>query len=102
MPRFYATLTTVLWLFLLLVSFAPALRAQSPGNAGNSSPQNLSCSPAPCVLPNLRLPGRNLGGAISSIVVNPNNSGHMLVSVSDGTCSSFIGFYSPSAARSTC
>lgn len=100
MSRFYATLTTALWLFLSLMLFTPALSAQSTGNAGNSSPQNLSCSPAPCVLPNVRLPGRNAGNS-SLIVVNPNDASQILVGVEDFTCTSMVGFHSSGDAGTT-
>ena len=99
MRKLYAVLTTVFFLYLFL--FLPALNAQKRPGAGLTSPQSLSCSPAPCVLPNLRLPGRNLGGAVSSIVANPINSRQMLVGSEDGSCSSFIGYYSTSDAGAT-
>jgi hypothetical protein len=100
MRKLYAVLTTVFFLYLFLLSLLPALNAQKRPEAGLTSPQTLTCSPAPCVLPNLRLPGRN-AGVLSSIVTNPNNPSQMLVGVNDYECSSFIGFYSTSDAGST-
>jgi hypothetical protein len=86
----------------LLVLLSAYARPQSSAvGPPQSSPQGLTCSPAPCVLPNLRLPGRNLGGFVDSIVADPSNVSQMLLSSDDGSCGSFIGFYSTSDAGTT-
>jgi len=87
------------WLFILsaLVLLSPCLWAQNSNIfSANGAPQGLTCSPAPCVLPNVRVSGGHGGALNNEIVVNPADPSQMLVSSQDGNCASLQGTYSSS------
>jgi hypothetical protein len=77
--------------FALLMLFAPALHAQAPNQA---SPQNLTCSPAPCVFPNVQVSGGGYEVVSNVIVANPSDPSQMLAGVEDYNCDSRLGIFS--------
>jgi hypothetical protein len=76
------------------------------GSAHSANP-NLTCTPAPCALPNVQASGNGTNIANEDpIAVNPNNGQDMLSGANDYNCASLQGFYSStnggSTWRSTC
>jgi hypothetical protein len=75
----------------------PAHHASAPSNP------NLTCTPAPCVLPNVQASGGN-GSSIANedpIAVNPKNGQDLLTGANDYNCGSLQGFYSSSNGGTT-
>src|SRR5579872_3062558 len=72
-----------------------------PAASSNINP-NLTCSPAPCVLPNVQASG-NGGGVVNEtpITANPNNPQHLLSGGNDYNCGSIQGFYASSDGGTT-
>jgi hypothetical protein len=97
------TRTFLVWNFLsvftLLMLLTPTLHAQEPNQF---SPQNLTCSPAPCVFPNVMV---SQGGhpILSNVMaVNPTNPSQMLVAADDTNCNvSFLGIFATQDAGTT-
>ena len=65
------------------------------------SPNSLTCSPAPCVLPNVQVDNLMYGSEPRALVVNPNNANEMVLAAEDGNCSSSQGFFSTTDGGST-
>ena len=80
--------------FILVIAFAlPASSQVSGGLETKDSPQLLSCSPAPCILPNVRLFTYGMGGEYpTQAVVNPANTSQMMVAAIDGNCNT-VGIF---------
>jgi hypothetical protein len=75
----------------------PATHASTPSNP------SLTCSPAPCVLPNVQASGGN-GSSIANedpIAANPKNGQDLLTGANDYNCASLQGFYSSSNGGTT-
>ena len=63
---------------------------------------NLNCSPAPCVLPNVRASGIGTSPANETpIAVNPKNPQQILTGANDYNCSNIQGFYSSNDGGAT-
>src|SRR5438105_14904148 len=69
-------------------------------NAGGS-PNVLTCSPAPCVLPVVQVSNLTYGAIPASLVANPNHPNEMVLATDDGNCGSGEGFYSTRDGGST-
>ena len=72
---------------------------QAPANA-----TNLTCSPAPCVLPNVQASGGNGTNIVNEdpIVANPVNGNQLLTGGNDYNCTSSLqGFYASSNGGTT-
>ena len=87
---------------VILTMVASLAIAQGSGalRAG-TSPNALTCSPAPCVLPNVQMDNLTYGAVPLALVANPNNANEMVLATSDGNCGSGEGFYSTSDGGST-
>ncbi len=75
----------------------PTQHVSTPSNP------NLTCSPAPCVLPNVQASGGN-GTNIANedpIAANPKNGQDLLTGANDYNCGSLQGFYSSSNGGTT-
>ncbi len=65
-------------------------------------PANLTCSPAPCRLPNGRVTqGRNTTSTASNLAINAANPLQVIVGVTDPTCSSWQASYSSNDGGTT-
>lgn len=74
----------------------PASHASAPTNP------NLTCSPAPCVLPNVQASGNGTSIANEDpIAANPKNGQDLLTGANDYNCASLQGFYSSSNGGTT-
>jgi len=97
------------FLLLLLVSaVSDAQRRALPGTpppaVGTVGSASLTCSPAPCRLPNVQASEGGLPANTNPIVVNPNNSNQLLVGAFDYNCGApYVGqgFFSTSDAGAT-
>ena len=95
--RFFATLFASLG---ILISLTPMAHPQTSisRQARTRNPQiqtELSCSPAPCHLPNLQVSqGSTTYAAASNLAINPNNPLQMIAGVEDSACSSGGATYS--------
>src|SRR5215472_7271351 len=56
------------------------------------TPPSLSCSPTPCILPNLQASGGTQVVNTDAITVNPTDSSQLLSSGNDFNCASLQGF----------
>ena len=65
------------------------------------SPNTLTCSPAPCVLPNVQVDTLTYGSEPRALVLNPNNPNEMVLAAEDGNCGSSQGFFSTTDGGST-
>lgn len=65
------------------------------------TPPSLSCSPTPCILPNLQASGGTQVVNTDAITVNPTDSSQLLSSGNDFNCASLQGFYASSDGGST-
>jgi hypothetical protein len=83
------------------ILFTSALSAQVAPDSNQISPPNLTCSPAPCILPNVRVSKGPLPVGSSVIAINPNSSNQMLIGGEDFNCSSIQGFFSSNDGGST-
>jgi hypothetical protein len=80
-----------------------ALEAQEPVPAlqpGLVSPA-LTCSPAPCVLPNVQASGGGNSVSETPIASNPLNAAQLLTGGTDNNCSALLGFYATGDGGST-
>ena len=73
-----------------LVLLAPALNGQVVPAPRQASPQNLTCSPEPCILTPVQVD--TIGAEVLAMVANPNNPQQMVITGPDANCSTF-GFY---------
>src|SRR5437016_8601057 len=89
-------------LVLMVLTCGSVANSQIPAstNAGKS-PNTLTCSPAPCVLPNVQVANLTYGALPRALVINPNNENEMVLSTTDGNCGSGEGFYSARDGGST-
>jgi len=69
--------------------------------AGVFAPEILSCSPAPCVLPNVQASEGGLPVNEDPIAVNPVNSKQLLTGGNDYNCPSLQGFFASGDGGST-
>lgn len=69
-------------------------------NAGKP-PNTLTCSPAPCALPNVQVDDLTYGGEPGALVPNPNSTNEMVLAAHDANCFSDQGFYSTADGGST-
>src|SRR5215831_18975406 len=81
-------------------------RVQLPGReAGLFSPESLTCSPAPCVLPNVQASEGGSSVNEDPIITNPRNAMQLLTGGYDFNCSASAGisagFYASSDGGST-
>ncbi len=69
----------------------------APGGKGPNNPA-LTCSPAPCVLPNVQASGGNGTNIVNEdpIAASPTNAQDLLTGGNDYNCTSLQGFYSSS------
>jgi BNR repeat protein len=74
----------------VLVLLAPALNGQVVPAPRKASPQNLTCSPAPCILAPVQVD--TIGAEVFAMVANPNNPSELVITGPDGNCFS-PGFY---------
>jgi hypothetical protein len=65
------------------------------------SPPALSCSPVPCVLPNVQISSGPAPVNTNPIAANPRNSSQLLSGGNDSNCASLQGFYASSDGGST-
>ena len=63
--------------------------------------QNLTCTPAPCVLPNVQASGGVNIANEDPIAVNPKNALQLLTGANDYNCSNFQGFYASNDGGAT-
>jgi hypothetical protein len=63
--------------------------------------QNLTCTPAPCVLPNVQASGGVNIADEDPIAVNPKNALQLLTGANDYSCANFQGFYASSDGGAT-
>jgi len=83
------------------------LQASGHGTNSSASP-NLTCTPAPCALPNVQASGGNGTNIVNEdpIAANPMNNKQLLSGGNDYNCASLQGFYSSSNGgkswKSTC
>ena len=91
--RIWRGLKTLLFVVMLtMMASVASAQATSPIQV-DKSPNTLTCSPAPCVLPNVPV---DPAGASQprAMVVNPQNPSQMVIAAFDGACGSSQGFYS--------
>ena len=81
----HPSLMYVATLTLLLLT-APLLKAQATKPPAAASPQNLTCSPAPCVFPNVRVSNGKYTISTNAITANPNNPSQLLIAAYDNNC----------------
>lgn len=62
---------------------------------------NLTCSPAPCVFPNVQASGGTSTANETPVAVNPKKLTHLLAGANDFSCSSLAGFYASGDGGST-
>ena len=93
----YLSASFVIAMVWLLVT---PVRAQQERLFPTAQP-NLSCSPAPCILPNVQVSGGEQPVNTDVIAVNPTNSGQLLSGSNDFNCVSLQGFYASSDDGST-
>ncbi len=63
---------------------------------------DVTCSPAPCRLPNTRVtPGNRVILTAPNLAINPNNPMQMIVGEEDGTCTSFGASYASNDGGTT-
>src|SRR5690242_17844263 len=67
----------------------------------STPPTTLTCSPAPCVLPNVQVDKLTYGALAFALVANPNNTNEMVLAASDDNCIGGEGFYSTRNGGST-
>ena len=63
-----------------------ALNAQKAPRANQPTPQNLTCNPAPCILPNVAVSQGGYEKDTNMIAANPVDPLHLLVLAEDYTC----------------
>jgi hypothetical protein len=91
-------------LLLVLVLTMVTSLAMAQGTAAvqaSKSPNALTCSPAPCVLPNVLVDNLQWGSEPRALVVNPNNPNELVLAAEDGNCASSQGFFSTTDGGST-
>lgn len=74
---------------MLVTIFMTTTAAQSQFNASRfetPNPPTLTCSPAPCILPNVQVSEGGMPVTAAVISVNPNNSKQFIVATEDGNC----------------
>jgi hypothetical protein len=71
------------------------------GSASQSSPLDLTCSPAPCALPNQNVSMSSVLANETPVVVNPKNSLQILSGANDYACPNIQGYYTSSDGGST-
>lgn len=86
-------------MLVMVVSLAMA-QATKARQAGKS-PNALTCSPAPCVLPNVLMDTLQWGSEPRALVMNPNNPSEMVLAAEDGNCASSQGFFTTTDGGST-
>jgi len=69
------------------------IQPQSAGRSSNAAPQ-LTCTPAPCALPNVQASGGGQPVNEDPIAVNPKNALQLLSGGNDYNCPNIQGFYS--------
>src|SRR5229473_7882515 len=80
-----------------IISLVPAAGA---GSATASLPE-VTCSPTPCRLPNVRISRGLIYGTAANLAINPGNPLQMILGVNDGRCPAFAAAYSTSDGGST-
>jgi hypothetical protein len=91
-----------LLVLVTLTMIANLAMAQGTGQMGTGNSSNtLTCSPAPCVLPNVQVDNLQWGSEPRALVMNPNNPGEMVLAAEDGNCGSSQGFFSTTDGGST-
>ena len=76
--------------------------ASGAGAVAPEAAPGITCSPAPCRLPNIQVSnGSNTGTAPINIAANPNNPQQMITGVSDGSCPASGGAYSTNDGGAT-
>ena len=77
-------------------------RVHLSGSAFDNGIQpNLTCSPAPCVFPNVNASQSPVLANETPVVVNPHNSQQILTGANDYNCANIQGFYSSGDGGST-
>jgi len=99
MTRVIACLAVSFVIGILWLSVTPLRAQQQPPFP--ITPPTLSCSPAPCILPNLQVSGGGQSVNTDPIAVNPTNSSQLLSGGNDFNCPSLQGFYASSDGGST-
>jgi hypothetical protein len=74
---------------------------RASGSAGAAGPQTLSCSPAPCALPNVQASQGKKPVNEDPIAANPANSQDLLTGGNDYNCGSLLGFFASGNGGST-
>jgi len=68
-------------------------RIHLPSPSERPGPQNLTCSPAPCVFPNVNASNSSVLANETPVVINPRNANQILTGANDYACPAIQGFY---------
>jgi hypothetical protein len=90
------------FIVLFAVTLTHAQSATEKVGSAQRLPPNLSCSPAPCRLPNTRVtPGNRISPTAPNLAINQNNPMQMIVGEGDGACTSGGAAYASSDGGTT-
>ena len=68
-------------------------RIHLPSPSYRPGPQNLTCSPAPCVFPNVNASQSSVLANETPVIINPKNASQILTGANDYACPAIQGFY---------